>query len=70
MWKQVKKHKFAYMFLLPTAIAMFFLHFLPIVQGIYMSFLKLNQFTLGSYLFAPFVGFQNYYNVLINAQSP
>jgi len=69
MWKQIKKNKFAYMFLAPTATAMFFLHFLPIVQGFYMAFLKLDQFTLSRYLLAPFVGLQNFNEVLINAKN-
>jgi multiple sugar transport system permease protein len=35
-----------------------------------MSFLKLNQFTFNQYLGAPFVGFRNFYDVLINPRSP
>ena len=35
-----------------------------------MSFLKLNQFTFGQYLGAPFIWFENFYNVLINPRSP
>jgi len=46
------------------------LHLIPIVQGIYMSFLNLSQFTLDKYLGAPFVWFKNYYDVLINTRSP
>ena len=70
LWSKIKKYQFAYYFILPTALAMLFLHFVPIVQGIYMSFLKLNQFTLQQYLLAPFVGFENYYKVLIDPNSP
>lgn len=69
-WKSIKKNKFAYIFLAPTAVAMFFLHFLPIIQGIYMSFLQLDQFTLSKYLLAPFVGFENYNKILIDPTSP
>jgi multiple sugar transport system permease protein len=67
---EIKKYRFAYYFILPTLLAMLFLHLSPIVQGIYMSFLKLNQFTLQQYLLAPFVGFDNYYKVLIDINSP
>jgi len=35
-----------------------------------MSFLELNQYTLNQYLGAPFIGFKNYYDVLINPRSP
>lgn len=70
LWARIKQYSFAYYFILPTALAMLFLHLLPIVQGIYMSFLKLNQFTLQQYLLAPFVGFDNYYKVLIDPGSP
>lgn len=39
---------------------MVFIHFLPIVQGIYMAFLRLNQNTLPLYLRAPFIGLTNF----------
>lgn len=70
LWARIKQYRFAYYFILPTALAILFLHLSPIVQGIYMSFLKLNQFTLQQYLLAPFVGFENYYKVLIDPSSP
>ncbi|MFA5840570.1 MAG: sugar ABC transporter permease [Candidatus Margulisiibacteriota bacterium] len=70
LWHRIKSNSFAYYFILPTALAMLFLHLSPVAQGIYMSFLKLNQFTLQSYLLAPFVGLNNYYSVLIDVQSP
>lgn len=35
-----------------------------------MAFLRLNQFTLQMYLLAPFVGFENFYKVLIDPTSP
>ena len=69
-WRRAVKYRIAYLFVLPTALAMLLLHVVPIFQGIYMSFLDLNQFTLNQYLGAPFIGLQNYYDVLINAKSP
>ncbi len=65
-----RKNKLAYVFIFPAVFAMFLLHFSPLIQGIYMSFLRLNQFTISKYLGAPFVGFQNYYNALFNPASP
>ncbi|MFA5876086.1 MAG: sugar ABC transporter permease [Candidatus Margulisiibacteriota bacterium] len=70
IWKTLYKHRFAYYFILPTVIGMFILHLLPIVQGIYMSFLRLNQFTINQYLSAPFVFMQNYWTILFDAESP
>jgi multiple sugar transport system permease protein len=55
-----KKYRMAYLFILPTVVAMTFVHFVPTMMAIYMSFLKLNQFTLGKFLHAPFVGLHNY----------
>ena len=69
-WKRVVKYRIAYLFILPTVIGMLLLHVVPIFQGIYMSFLDLNQFTINQYLGAPFVGFRNFYDVLINDRSP
>jgi len=40
------------------------------VQGFYMSLLKLNQFTLGQYLEAPFIGLDNYRRILFDADNP
>jgi len=68
--KQIIKHRFAYYFILPTIIGMLLLHALPIFQGIYMSFLRLNHLTISQYLMAPFVGFGNYYEILLNPTSP
>ena len=70
LWVRVKQNRIAYYFIAPTLLAMLFLHISPISQGIYMSFLNLNQMTLQKYLLAPFVGFDNYYKVLIDPNSP
>src|SRR3989338_2075300 len=70
LWQRIKQYRIAYYFILPTALAMLFLHLLPIAQGIYMSFLNLNQITLQQYLLAPFVGLDNFYKVLIDPGSP
>jgi multiple sugar transport system permease protein len=40
------------------------------VKGFYMSLLKLNQYTLGQYLDAPFIGLDNYRRVLTDPASP
>ncbi|MBI5700221.1 sugar ABC transporter permease [Candidatus Saganbacteria bacterium] len=68
--RKFNKYRFAYVFVLPTVVGMLILHLTPILQGIWMSFLNLNQFTLNQYLGAPFIWFKNYYDVLINVKSP
>ena len=70
LWHRIKQYSTAYYFILPTVIAMLFLHLSPITQSIYMSFLNLNQYSLQQYLLAPFVGLGNYYAVLIDPGSP
>ncbi|SEU27683.1 carbohydrate ABC transporter permease [Paenibacillus sp. NFR01] len=68
--KRIKEHKFAYLLMLPTLIFMMMVHLLPMIQGIWMSFLKLNQFTLAKYLKAPFVGISNYKGLLFDNDNP
>jgi multiple sugar transport system permease protein len=48
---------------------MLLVHYWPMLQGIYMSFLDLNLRTLHLYLKAPFVGLANYYEILFNTES-
>jgi len=60
---------FPYLLLLPAVVMMFAVNVTPIAQGFYMSLLKLNQFTLGQYLDAPFVGLDNYRRVLFDADT-
>jgi len=60
LWQRIRKHRFAYLLIAPTALAMLGVHFIPTLLAFYMSFLRLNQFTLGRFLRAPFVGLANY----------
>ena len=69
LWSRIKKNKFPYLLITPALIAMLLVHFIPIVSGLMMSFLKLNQFTLKEFLKAPFIGFENYRKVLFDADS-
>lgn len=65
----IKQNLFAYAMLLPALFAMLIVHFIPMIQGIYISFLKLNMKTMTQFLGAPFVGLDNYYDVLIKENS-
>jgi multiple sugar transport system permease protein len=70
IYKSYQEHKLAYIFITPAILAMLFLHFIPLVQGIWISLLRLDQFSLSKYLAAPFVGFKNYNAILFNPDSP
>ena len=50
--------------MLPAVICELAVYVVPIVAGIYTSFLKVNQFTIRDWFRAPFVGLDNYINVL------
>jgi multiple sugar transport system permease protein len=67
--QEIKNKSYAYMFILPMAVGMLIIHFTPLVMGIIMSFLDLNQYTLSLYLKSPFVGLKNYYDLLFNPSS-
>jgi multiple sugar transport system permease protein len=64
-----KKYGLAYTFIAPAALGMLLVHYWPMLQGIYMSFLDLNLRTLHLYLKAPFAGLANYYEILFNTES-
>jgi multiple sugar transport system permease protein len=61
---------FPYLLLLPALLLMAAVNLTPVLQGFYMSLLKLNQFTLAQYLDAPFVGIDNYRRVLFDDANP
>lgn len=63
-WRQLNKHRFAYFMIAPAVIAMICVHIIPSAQGIWMSFLDLRVRTMGKFMGAPFVGLNNYQNVL------
>jgi multiple sugar transport system permease protein len=66
----LRKHRVAYLFLLPTLVGMLALQILPIGQGLYLGFLRSRKDKLLDYLSAPWAGFENYRNILFNADSP
>jgi multiple sugar transport system permease protein len=68
--KKKKLDAFPYLLLLPAVLLMAAVNLTPILQGFYMSLLKLNQFTLTQYLEAPFIGFDNYRQVLFDTDNP
>ena len=69
LFHEMKKNSLAYGLIAPALLAMFIIHLIPIVSGLYMSFLKLNQFTLKKFLNAPFIGLDNYKAILFDTSS-
>ena len=68
--KKNKPDALPYLLLLPAVLLMAAVNLTPILQGFYMSLLKLNQFTLTQYLDAPFIGLENYRQILFDADNP
>lgn len=67
-----RRNRMAYWFLAPTVLGMAFVHVLPIVQGIWLSFLAARKSNLQLYLDAPLPDnglFGNYKDVLFNSSS-
>lgn len=65
-----ENRSFPYLLILPATIFMLLIHFIPMIQGIWMSFLNLSQFTLNKFLSAPFVGLRNYAVLLFDPKNP
>jgi multiple sugar transport system permease protein len=68
--RSIKRNKVPYIFLLPTVIGMLLLQAAPILQGLYLGFLRSRKDRLLDYLSAPWAGFENYAQILFNPDSP
>ena len=68
--RRKKLDVFPYMLLLPTVVMMVLVNLLPVLEGLHMSVLQLNQYTLNQYLDAPYIGLENYHSVLLDPDSP
>ncbi|MDR1997315.1 MAG: sugar ABC transporter permease [Candidatus Margulisbacteria bacterium] len=69
-YRAFRENKLAYIFVSPAVFCLIMLHLLPLVQGVWMSMLKLDQFTFSQYLAAPFVGLKNYKDILFGLWDP
>ena len=58
-----KAERKAYWFILPSIICMLIVHFIPIIWGVYISFLDLDIYTLAQWTSAPFVGLGNFIRI-------
>jgi len=55
-----KRERFAYKMIMPAIILTTFVHIIPTIWGIYISFRKLNIYYIRKWTTAPFVGLDNY----------
>lgn len=65
-----RTNRLAYAMVAPAFLFMVMVHLVPMLQGVAMSFLQLNQFTLRQFLGAPFVGLANYRAILFDPENP
>lgn len=71
MWERVPaptfglsdKTRFAYKLILPAVAMMFVVHFIPIVWGFIISFLKVDASYISHWMDAPFVGLEHYLSI-------
>ncbi len=64
-----RRNRFAWALIAPALTVMVLIHILPMLAGVYVSFLKLNTFTLPQLFGAPWIGIENYRS-LFDSASP
>ncbi|SFT33013.1 carbohydrate ABC transporter membrane protein 1, CUT1 family (TC 3.A.1.1.-) [Actinopolyspora lacussalsi subsp. righensis] len=57
---RISKRSVPYLLLAPALFFELLVHIVPMLGGLWMSFLRLNQFFLREWMSAPFTGLQNY----------
>jgi multiple sugar transport system permease protein len=65
-----RRHRFAYALVAPAALFMLVVHIVPTAAGIYLAFLDVNLFTFYLLFRAPFVGLDNFRDILFEADNP
>src|SRR5689334_9736189 len=65
-----RRNGFAWALVAPAALFMTVFHILPALAGGYLSFLRLNTFTLPQLFGAPWAGLENYHAVLFDSSNP
>jgi multiple sugar transport system permease protein len=65
-----RRHRVAYAFIAPAVVFMLVVHLVPTGAGVYLSFLRLNTFTYAELFRAPWIGLQNYRDVLFDELNP
>lgn len=59
-----RSNKLPYLLITPAALLELLIHIGPMLLGVYIAFISLNQLNLTNWLAAPFVGLQNFANGL------
>ena len=65
-----RRQRFAILLISPAVALMIVVHLIPTIAGIYLAFLQLDTFTFFLLFDAPWVGFENFQNVLFEADNP
>jgi multiple sugar transport system permease protein len=65
-----RRNRFAYALITPTVLFMVAVHLVPTGAGVYLGFLRLNTFTFAELFHAPWVGLQNYRDVIFDELNP
>ncbi len=63
MLKHLSHNRLALYFILPALLATIFVHIVPIIWGIYISFIDLDIKTLAQWTKAPFIGLNNFKDI-------
>lgn len=58
--RTLKRYRAAYVFIFPACLAMLFVHYIPMVNGVLVAFKDVNLFTVSTWLDAPWVGLANF----------
>ena len=62
--RKKKRSLLPYALVAPAAIAELLVHIVPMILGVYIAFITLNQLSIANWVAAPFVGLQNFVTTL------
>src|SRR4051794_6937596 len=65
-----RRNAFAWALIAPAATFMVLIHVVPTLAGVYLSFLRLNTFTLPQLFGAPWARLENYHSILFDTANP
>jgi multiple sugar transport system permease protein len=65
-----RSHRFAWAMIAPALVFMVLVQLIPTLAAGYLSFLRLNAFTLSQLFGAPWTGLDNYHSILFEAGNP
>jgi multiple sugar transport system permease protein len=65
-----RRQRFPLLLITPAIVFMIVVHLVPTAAGVYLAFLQLDTFTFFLLFDAPWVGFENFRNILFEADNP